>query len=82
MVANSETSTQSEKASTKNGAKITPNEALQILQAAAQTCQQVGLTVRIVPIFDQGRRITAIVLEGTELVDGMLIASTGTGGAA
>ena len=74
MAASSETSTKTDKASTK---KLAPGDALQILQAAAQQCQQAGISVRLTPIYEAGVRMVAVVLNGVELEDGMLVTSTG-----
>lgn len=78
MAASSETSTQIDKPRTKATVKLTPAEALQIIQQAAANCQVVGISVRLTPIYDRGARMVAIVLDEVELVDGMLVtASTG-----
>ena len=77
MVESSETSTRKGKRNTKSTAGLTPDEALQILQAAAANCQQAGLSVRLAPIYEGGARMVAIVVTGVELQDGMLVTSTG-----
>lgn len=79
MVESSETSPKSGKRSTKQTAKLTPDEALQILQAAAANCQQAGISVRLAPIYEGGVRMVAIVVAGAELINGNLVTSTGKG---
>ena len=74
---NSETSAPTGKRSTKRTVSLTPGQTLEILQQSAANCQSAGFDVRLMPIYDGGTRMVAIVLMGVELIDGNLIAING-----
>ena len=73
MAENSETSATSGKRSTRATAKLTPDQALQILQEAATRCREAGLQVQIASMFDRGTQTAAIVITGAEWRDENLI---------
>lgn len=64
--------TQSAKRRTSAIDKLTPAEALEILQQAAVNCQAKGIVVRAVPLYNASKASVALVIEGVEMVDGRL----------
>jgi uncharacterized protein GlcG (DUF336 family) len=77
MEANSVTSIKTGKKSTgktdrqtPRGCQLTPSEALEILAQSALNCQRVGLSISIVPLYDQGHTDVAIILHGAILLNG------------
>lgn len=75
--------TQNGKRRTSATEKLTPAEALEILQQAAYNCQAKGIVVRAVHLYNASKPSIALVIEGVELVDGRLrqIANIGKGDA-
>lgn len=67
MAENSETSAKQEKTRTRRTAKLTREEALEILQASLLEYQKAGGQVEIVPEFYfDGRRFVAVLLPDTQ----------------
>jgi hypothetical protein len=76
-VENSETSVKSGRKRTAPALSAT--DRLEILQQAAMDAKAAGLPVNIVPLFDQGRMMVAIIIDRAELVDGKLVTINGKG---
>jgi hypothetical protein len=61
----------------KTGKKhTTPDagQALEILASVIRTCQDAGIVVQTLPLYDQGHTSTAIVLVDVKIIDGRLVA--------
>ena len=67
MVARSTDSPQSGKAHTTRTAKLTPEMALEILEAAILKCQEAGITSGISNAYKAGVVFAVVVLEGCEV---------------
>ena len=77
-VENSGSSAPSEKRRTSKTAKLTPEQALEILASALLQCANAGIPVRLGNLFDTGTVSAGIVLEGVKHEDRkLLLANTG-----
>jgi hypothetical protein len=73
MAENSETSQKSAKRSTPKTVKLTPEQALEILQQSLFECQQAGISVQVMPDFySHGQRYLAILVASVALDSGSL----------
>lgn len=74
MAASSTTSTHSARVNTGKTANLTPEMALEILQATIHKCLEAGIDVKITTFYGTvaGNSI-AIILDGVDLVDGKLL---------
>jgi hypothetical protein len=73
MEVNLKNSTANGKPPTGGEQASNPGQALEILQAACRNCQRNEIVVRLVPLYDNGQQLTAIVLDGVMLENGMLV---------
>ena len=79
MVESSETSVPSGKPSTKRGAKLSKAQALEILQQSVLNCQHADIEIWVTPLYINGTRTVAIILDNVQVFDGNLIADIGNG---
>jgi hypothetical protein len=76
MAENSDNSTQTEKQRTTRTVKLTPEQALEILQQSLIECQKAGIDVRVVPDFyTSGQHFAGILLANVQVINGNLILS-------
>jgi hypothetical protein len=57
----------------KKNTGIDASQALEILATVIGSCRNAGITVQVVPFFDQGHTSTIVQLVDVQLVDGRLI---------
>ena len=74
MEVNLNDSTKSDKPNT-GGEPVNPNQAqaLEIFQAAIKNLQKSGVSVRIMPLYDSGQTLMAVILDGVVVENGMMV---------
>lgn len=69
MVANSKSSAQSGKRSTSKTKGLTPDQSLEILQAAIHKCRDCGIDVKVSPFYGSEGPTVVVILAGIEIKD-------------
>lgn len=78
MVENSEASTASGKKRTRETAKLTAEQALEILQQSILECQKAGIEIRIMPkLYGDPYEFAGILLANVEYIAGNFVLITG-----
>lgn len=77
MAENSEVSAKNGRKPTSRTEKVNPEQALEILQAAVNMCQQCGIGIGASRFFDAGKSGVVLVLRGVELDNDRLVLANG-----
>lgn len=72
MAENSKSSAPKGKRSTSKTKSLTPDQALEILQAAINKCEECGIDVKVSPFFGQEGNTVVVILTGVRIIDQLL----------